>query len=118
MASMMITIMIFAQQKNNRFISAGFSNDSDFIRFYCHFQEAVVKNDTNWISNILLYPLTVYDSTHAKIIIKNSEQFFHSYKRVFSKSLVDCIISNDVGHDSPWTGPKNLRSIWTAFGNC
>lgn len=93
---MLIAVMAFSQQKNHRFLSAGFANDSDFIKFYCHFREAVIKNDTNWISKIVLYPITIYDSSHEKITVKNPKGLFRVYKKVFSKSLVATIMNQKV----------------------
>lgn len=88
-----ISTLAFAQQNSHRFIGAGFTNDSYFIKFYCHFQEAVVKYDTNYLSKIVLYPLTVYDSSRKKIVIKNKASFFHFYRRIFSRSLIDIILN-------------------------
>lgn len=82
-----------------------FGTTAEVDAFATKVKSAIAGNDVQWIASNCRYPLTIYAGSHQPKIIKNQQEFFIAYKKLFTPkfkskfALMRCynMFSNHVG---------------------
>jgi len=90
-------------QENDKFLKAGFDDDSTFLFFYSKYQKAIKENDSLYLATINDYPLKVSYWLKKPFIIKDQKSFLNRYSQIYSKSLRELILSQT---------PDDLHTTW------
>ena len=66
-------------------------NSQEVESFVSRLKSAILSSDKQAVSNMIQYPITVYQNNREKAKINNAQQFVKYYSDIINKNLYDCI---------------------------